>query len=57
LARCLSPKWQKQLAFFDVQRYSAPVENIPGDRDHRSGVCDHLIMIIPELVIIFIPES
>jgi len=26
------------------------VENIPGDRDHRCGVCDHLIMIIPEPV-------
>jgi hypothetical protein len=33
-----------------------PVENIPGDRDHRSGVCDHLITIIPEPVIILIPE-
>jgi hypothetical protein len=26
-------------------------------RDHRSGLRDHLIMIIPEPVIIFIPES
>jgi hypothetical protein len=33
------------------------VENIPGHRDHRSGIRDQLITITPESAIIFRPES
>jgi hypothetical protein len=42
---------EKQLAFCDVQRHFALVENVPGDRDHSSAMLIKLIGITPESLI------